>query len=200
MTSKLSIPFFYRRCYVFLIAFVSLSISCYQDVIDLDLSDFESEVVIEGNITDQPGPYTVTISKTVSYENSTNFPLVSGAEIVIADDAGNVETLREVRAGTYQTSSLQGVPGKTYTLFVNVEGKEYTASCSMPEPLELDSVTYDLYDQFAYLRCEFADREGMDEFFRLNIYRNEICVCSTPVRITACPLLQSAYSTTVYRP
>lgn len=166
----------FRRGCILLIIITLFSISCYQDVIDLDLSDFESQIVIEGNITNQPGPYTVKISRTAGYEKSRDFPSVSGAEVVIADDAGNSETLRKIRAGRYRTSSLQGVPGRTYSLFVNVDGKEYTASCTMPEPLELDSILYDTYDQFAFLRCEFSDREGTDDFFRLKIYRNETYV------------------------
>lgn len=178
MTRQAKYPFcllFRRDCILFL-AITLFSISCYQDVIDLDLSDLESKIVIEGNITNQPGPYTVKISRTVGYEKSRDFPRVSDAEVVIADDAGNSETLREIRPGMYWTSSLRGVPGRTYSLSVNVDGKEYTASCTMPSPLELNSILYDIYDQITLLRCEFIDREGTDDFFRLKIYRNETYV------------------------
>ena len=178
MMSQWKYPFFllFRRGCILLPAITLFSISCYQDVIDLDLSDFESQIVIEGNITNQPGPYTVKISRTVGYEKSRDFPPVYGAEVVITDDAGNFETLREIRSGRYWTSSLKGVPGRTYSMSVNVDGKEYTASCTMPEPLELNSILYDIYDQLAFLRCEFSDREGIDDFFRLKIYRNETYV------------------------
>ena len=150
---KYKLCLFYRSVLIFLIMITFLSISCYQDVVDLDLSEFDSQIVIEGIITDEPGPHTVRITKTISYESSRDFPSVSGAEVVISDDSANIETLRAIRSGTYRTDELQGVPGRTYTLSVSVEGEEYTASCTMPEALELDSITYDIYGGIAYLRC-----------------------------------------------
>ena len=163
---------FYRYMLIFLIMLTVLSISCYQDVVELDLSEFDSRIVIEGIITDQPGPHRIRITRTISYESSGDFPSVSGAEVVISDDSDYTETLRAFRAGTYQTDEFQGVPGRTYTLSVFVEGEEYTASCKMPEAVELDSITYNIYGGIAYLRCVFYDREGIDDFFRLKIYRN----------------------------
>jgi hypothetical protein len=148
------------------------AVSCYQDVIDLDFSEFESQIVIEGNITDQPGPYTVNISRTASHNRTDRFPLVAGAEVIISDDAGNAETLREEKAGCYRTREFEGVPGRTYSLFVEVEGEEYSATCKMPEPMQLDSVGYDLYGSEAFLRVAFTNREGVDDYIRFLVYQN----------------------------
>jgi len=110
--------------------------SCYQDVVDINLSELDQQIVIEGSITNQPGPYKIKISKTASLYQPGSIPRVSGANVVIFDDLDNFETLNEIVAGIYQTSSMQGVPGRTYTLQVITEGKEYTAISKMPVPVE----------------------------------------------------------------
>ena len=147
-------------------------VACYQDVIELDFSEFESQIVVVGSITDQPGPYTVNISKTKSHNNRQRFPVVVGAEVIISDDAGNSETLSEEKAGCYRTASLQGVPGRTYTLFVEVDGESYTAVSKMPEPMVFDSVGYDLYGNDAFLRVAFTNRKDVEDYMRFILYRN----------------------------
>jgi hypothetical protein len=77
-----------------LIAFIFCS--C-EKVIDIDLNKADSRIVIEGNITDQAGPYTVRISKTVNFDESNTFPAISGALVKISDNAGNSETLTETQ-------------------------------------------------------------------------------------------------------
>ncbi len=152
---------------------IFLAASCYQDVIDLDFSEFGSQIVIEGIITDQPGPYTVNISRTASHNNTDRFPLVSGAEVIISDDVGNSEMLRQVKAGLYRTQTLQGVPGRTYYLYVQVEVEEYTAECFMPEAMEFDSIGYALYGNDAFLHIEFTTRVDVENYLRFELYQNE---------------------------
>jgi hypothetical protein len=133
--------------------------SCYQDVIDIDLSEIEQKIVIEGTITNQPGPHTVKISKTASIYQESSFPKVSGAKVIIYDDSGNIETLSEKEAGVYQTSLLQGVPGRNYTLSVIAEGKEYLATSKMPVPLDFYSIDCEPNQHPVYeLSCSFYDR------------------------------------------
>ena len=62
-------------------------VSC-EKVIDVDLSSVEPQIVIDGTITDQPGPYTVKISKTGDYFNPGAFPAVTGASVTISDNRG----------------------------------------------------------------------------------------------------------------
>jgi len=152
---------------------IPVCFSCYRDVIDLDLEDIEPQIVIEGIITDQPGPYQVRISKTGNYNQLKDFPPVSGAEVFINDNHGKSEMLREIRAGLYETQELQGMPGRTYTLKVNAEGKEYSASSRMPEALTLDYVGLNNYGWGFVLICAFTDRQGIEDYCRLKIFKNE---------------------------
>ncbi len=149
-----------------------LCFSCYRDVIDLDLDDIEPQIVIEGIITDQPGPYQVRLSKTGDYNQLKDFPPVSGAEVFINDNYGNSEMLREIEAGLYETQELQGISGRTYTLQVIAEGKEYSASSKMPEALTLDYIWFINHGWGFVIVCAFTDREGIEDYCRLKIFKN----------------------------
>jgi len=86
--------------------------SCYRDVIDLNLEDLGQQIVIEASISDRSGPYQVRISKTGGLNQTRNHWQVPGAEILISDNQGNSELLREVGAGLYETESLRGRVGR----------------------------------------------------------------------------------------
>ena len=95
--------------FIIIVLYTSLSqISCYRDGINLDLDEFGSQMVIEGIVTDQAGPYQVRVTKTGPLNQLGNFPVVSGAEVTIYDDLGNAEALSEIQDGLYETQSLQG--------------------------------------------------------------------------------------------
>ncbi len=98
-------------------------------------------MVIEGVVTDQAGPDSVLVSKTGDYFTpALTFPQVSNAFVTIFDDRGNGDTLKEASSGLYYSSALQGVPGRTYTLKVTAEGKEYDALSTMPYKVMIDSL------------------------------------------------------------
>ncbi len=107
---------------------------------------FVEQLVVEGQITDQPGPYLVKISKTVPinqqfYKTSP----ISHASVVIQDDQGNSEALYEGSSGNYYTYSTQGVIGRSYSIKITTaEGGIYQ---SKPEKLlpvgDFDNLRYE---------------------------------------------------------
>lgn len=157
-------------------ALVLLGFTSCQEVIEIELKDAEPMIVIEANITDQPGPYQVVISKSVSFSADNVFPTVSGATVLIADDAGNSEMLSETAAGTYVTTSFQGVPGRTYTLTVIAEGKTYTAQSYMPQAVTLDSLLVEpgtgFGDTIYYIIPQWQDPVGTGNYYRCIQYQN----------------------------
>ncbi len=110
-------------------------------VIDIDLNSTDPQYVIEGEITNEGRPYQIKITKTVNFSESNNFPAVSNAVVLLSDDAGNIETLREVMPGLYETKTMQGTPGRTYTLSVQHNGKTFTSVSRMPYLVPLINVT-----------------------------------------------------------
>ena len=115
-----------------LMAFFGLA-SC-QKVINIDLNTASPQLVVEANVSDNPGPYFVKLSKTVSLSDITEIPPVTGANVEISDSLGNSETLVEVKDGIYQASTLQGIPGHKYTLTITADGQTYESVSKMPYP------------------------------------------------------------------
>ena len=108
------------------------SVSC-QKVVSIDLNNANPQMVAEAIVTDGPGPYTVTLTKSGDYFSpSLYFPPVTHAFVTIADNLGVTDTLKETSAGTYRTSVLHGSQGKSYALRIVAEGKEYDAVSTMP--------------------------------------------------------------------
>jgi len=95
----------------------------------------EPVLVVDGLITDQPGPYTVRLSWT-SGTSETDAPalVVTGADVRISDGNGLSVRLTESVPGTYVTDSaaIRGQIGHTYTLSISADGQEYQ---STEEPL-----------------------------------------------------------------
>ncbi|WP_077134148.1 DUF4249 domain-containing protein [Spirosoma montaniterrae] len=120
-----------------------LGLSSCEKVIDVDLRDTDTKTVIEGNITDQAGPYTVRVSQTANFNESGTGQTLDNATVLITDNTGQRDTLRGVGNGLYQTRTLRGTPGRAYTLSVTVGGKLYTATSTMPQPVVLDKLTYE---------------------------------------------------------
>jgi hypothetical protein len=93
-------------------------ISACVDRIDFNVPAANLQLVVEGKITDQPGPYTVKVSNALDL-NSTEAtpPPVTGAKITLLDDEGNSETFVEDLPGLYITSGIiRGKIGHAYSI------------------------------------------------------------------------------------
>lgn len=130
----------YYKIHIFF--FIICILSC-KKVITVNLKNATPQIVIQGNITNEPGPYTITISKTVNYTNDNIFPPVTGATVTIKDNTANItDVLTETSPGKYQTNTIQGVQEHSYTLNVTAQGKQYTATSTMPKQIPLDTITF----------------------------------------------------------
>jgi hypothetical protein len=123
----------------FLLIFFSL-FGC-KKVIDVNLKNADSRIVITGEVNNLPGPYKVSVSQSVNFASDNDFPPVSGALVIITGN-GVTETLDEKEPGIYFTKNLVGKPGESYTLTVSFDGKTYTSTSVMPKPVHLDSLTF----------------------------------------------------------
>lgn len=146
--------------------------SC-QNVISIDLNKTNPHIVIEGKVTDQPAPDTVTISKTGNYFDPVlEFPPVSDATVIISDNEGNMDTLQETIPGTYTTSTLHGVAGRTYSLTVTAEGKTYSGSSFLPQKVLIDSLSTSSFrspdgDKGYEINVTFTDPPETKNYYRL---------------------------------
>lgn len=165
---------------IYIILFLILFAAC-EKVIDIDLNSTDPQIVIEGVITDKPGPYTVKISQTTDYFNPSQNPMLSNAYVVISDNEGNSEVLLESEPGIYQTSTIQGVIGRTYSLSVNIDGDIFNASSYLPELTPIDSLGYDespspfgKNDNNYLITCYFRDVKDVENYYRVRLYKNSV--------------------------
>lgn len=158
---------------------IGIIFSC-EDVIELDLDRVEPRMVVEANISNQPGPYAVFLSETRDFYDDNNFKPRAGADIIIYDEVGNRDILRETTPGTYQTNTIRGIPGVKYTLDINYDGKKYTAFSTMPvhfNPIDSLIVAYEeesiFRDEGYYATVTTQDPKGVDNYYRLKIFVND---------------------------
>lgn len=149
-----------------------------EEIINIDLNTASPHLTVMAIVTDQPGPYYVNLSKTESFFSSNDsFPEVRNAAVTISDDAGNSDILQESVPGTYKTSTLRGVSGRTYHLKIMAEGLTYEASSYLPYPVKLDSVISQKIIATGprskegknkyYVKCYFDDPAGSADFYRI---------------------------------
>jgi hypothetical protein len=115
------------------------------DRITIPTNAIPEQLVVDGMITDQPGPYTVKLFRTQELNDQLGNTLnVKNAAVVIEDNNGVKESLVETAPGNYVTKNLVGTIGKTYTLKITTaEGLQYE---SEPEKLvgvgDIRNITY----------------------------------------------------------
>ena len=106
-----------------------------------------SALIVDGYITDQPGPHQITLSFSTDYTvTSLNF-VVSGANVSVTDDLGNRQSFNEIGRGVYRTpASYQGQPGRTYKLTIVLpDGRRYE---SKPEKIKAVPAIDRIYDEY----------------------------------------------------
>lgn len=168
-----------RASFLFLCCLI---ISSCIDRISIEIPDsYTSQLIVDGVITDEPGPYTVKLSRATRIEKFLllDKKFVTDAKITISDNDGNTELLKETEPGTYQTKAngIQGVVGREYSIKIQTkDGKEFESLPDKMNPVgELDSLYYEfesyipLADQTRYGFRFYIDATGIpgvDNFLR----------------------------------
>lgn len=157
----------------FILFFGLLLISSCIDRIDITVpKSITSQLVVEGLITDEPGPYTVKLSLAAPVDGFLKFSkAITAKQVTLFDNAGNSEALVETETGTFQTrpNGIRGVIGREYTLRIETrDGKIYE---SLPDKLnpvgDVDSLYYEfesyepLNEQTQYGFRFFMDGQGL---------------------------------------
>lgn len=158
------------RTFLYLLV-CTLLFAC-QEEITLDLPETSPKLVIEGLLTDGPGPHTVKLTTTSDYFHKGQEPVAEGARVIIRDDAGNREVLTEVSKGLFRSYNIKGVPARTYTLRVEYNNQEYEASGTLIPSPEIDSLEYRFVEETA-LKEEgyYIYFYGKTDKSRINYYR-----------------------------
>ena len=122
----------------FLMSLFALFTSC-EKVIEIDLEDADTQVVIEANLATGEAPFQVKISTTAPYFESGLPQAIEHATIRLLDENGNVYAVPHVQNGIYATLVNANVE-QTYTLEVEIDGELYVAKSYLPAPVLLEEI------------------------------------------------------------
>lgn len=141
-----------------------LAVSCVTEF-QPDAVSIPPSLIVEGEITDQPGPYMIRLTRTADYSYRSINLLETGATVTISDNLGNQEILQE-NTGVYSTKAtgLRGVAGRTYKVTIKTkDGKVYESS---PELLKTAPPIQKLYYKYTVepTGLLFSRRQGWDVY------------------------------------
>lgn len=126
---------------IILFGFLSACTEKFYPEIETELSI----LVIDGKITNQPGPYEIRLFNTVDLIDADTIKPEQDAIIVIYDDLGNSDTFLESAPGVYlsQDPSFQGQIGRSYWIeIVTSSGTRYE---STPEKIQPEVTIESIY-------------------------------------------------------
>jgi len=168
-----------RRLLIIVLVSSFIVTSC-EKVIDVNLDNAEKKYVIEGILTDQAGQCEVTITQTKNFNEDNTFTPVTGATVNITDNSTGITTaLGEEPGGVYKHATLAGTFGKTYTLRVSINGTDYTASSTMPQLVNMDTIyvsddTWFDGKAIKMSNVEYDDPAGSANYYKFVRYLNGV--------------------------
>jgi len=132
---------------LYIAVFITLLITSCREKIDINLNNEEfSRMVVEGTITDENIQQTIKLTKTSDFIKPQP-PIPASGAVVSVTDGTSTFLFSEVSPGIYKSNDiLKGEVGKSYSLNIQYEDKEYTASSEMYPAFVADSL-YALYEK-----------------------------------------------------
>jgi len=161
---------FSKRSIKWFITFAILS-ACV-DRISFNVPATQILTVVEGMISDSPGPYTVKVSKSISLNADSlyNQP-IEKAKVKLFDDEGNAEDFTEASPGTYITGGvIQGKMGHSY--YIVIETLEGTIFKSQPDKINPVGEIEQIYYTFAAGTTQTNTVEVENDVFNISVDAN----------------------------
>ena len=138
--------YFGPKLLIFFAFVIMLFMSTCIDPFTPKIDNFESLLVVDALLTDEPGPYYVKLTNTSETGVGGNENVITGATIFVSDDFGNVfdyhfDNLKNMYLSN--DTSFRGEVGRTYVLHILYDGKEYLSNPSLMYPKEeIDTIYY----------------------------------------------------------
>ena len=126
---------------LFFFVIVIFSNSCIEEY-SVKVSKYDNSLIVDGMITNLPGPYEVKLSQT-SALNAVEFTPVKNADVSISDNLGNSVNLFELEDGSYTTgtSDFTGIVGREYKIIIISDNNTYSTDfAKLQEPIEIKSM------------------------------------------------------------
>jgi hypothetical protein len=134
---------FLKKAKYFTITILGIwAVTACVDLYDAGLNTNIKKLVVDGEITNLPGPYRVTLQQSSPFGTKDFSPPPFNAVVSIVDNLGNAETLTDLGFGVFETVKTQGVVGRSYTLKIKIGDKKvYTSTPqTIKAPIKVDKV------------------------------------------------------------
>lgn len=159
---------------IFIVLLTSILFWSCDEPIHLDVNQSTSRVIIEGQVTNQPGYQYVKVTRSGGFYDTGESPRIENAAVLVKDNEGNEYPFIHNPGGYADStgyylpvSSFTGEIGRTYHLNVTVDGEVYEAEDKMYGVTTVDSLTYQInYD-------EKDDPKDYGRFYEVLIYAKE---------------------------
>ncbi|MFM9840599.1 MAG: DUF4249 domain-containing protein [Cyclobacteriaceae bacterium] len=134
------------------------------DRLGITVPNASLQLVVDGAITDAPGPYTVKLSRTRRLADFAAPPTVLAKSVTIFDNEGNSEILTETTTDVFQTSptGMRGAIGKEY--FVRIEMHDGKVYESIPEKIRPPGTVDSIYYEF---QTKVSEKGIANYYFRI---------------------------------
>ncbi|MFW6290414.1 MAG: DUF4249 domain-containing protein [Mariniphaga sp.] len=170
----------FRQRYSLLIctSLLLLLLSGCEKVIDVDLSESEPAIVIEGNLSFGEGDLEVKVTKTGSYFSNEPTEKVKNAEVYLENGPAFNLKAKEIGNGLYKLTGLPVNLNSVYRLTVKTDKEEYTGVSELNPLVKIDSLTYEYHSEQVFfeggyrLSLYFNDPPGKENYYRVKVYRN----------------------------
>lgn len=183
--------------YFFTALFLSVCFGCEKEI-ELKVNNIDKNLVIEGYVTNEPGPYYIRVTRTGDYYTPNVFEGVPNATLVLTetgpDGIALVDTLSVTDSlfdygingkkygGFYRTNKItQSRARSVYHLKVVADGKTYEATSGLPDYIFLDTVLVRyvpvaesaLRKKGFYITAVGKEPDTLGNNYRLKAYRND---------------------------
>lgn len=136
----------YHHLSLGILASLLLLLTACEEVIDYETKEGPALLVVDGWITNQPGPQAITLTWSTSFFNGQP-KAVTGAEVTVTDDVGNMYVFNDLLGNGVYTWDSQGTDtlgriGRKYVLQIKNGAEMYSASNVMKRVPAIDSIIY----------------------------------------------------------
>lgn len=167
--------------YLLLLASYIFLSGCEKEI-QVDLPDAEKKIVVEGVIEQGMHPYVILTKSSPYFAPISDFTsdlFITDAIVIVSDgiisdtltSSLDMEIYDPYPIFAYRSNHITGEIGKTYSLTVIAEGKTLTATTTIPQPIELDSLWFkeDLGaedDSLGYIWAHLTDPDTIGNSYR----------------------------------
>jgi len=162
------------RNYIILLILSSVAFAACEKTVLLDVTQSQPHVIIEGQVTNQPGYQFVKVTWSSGFYSSGKSPRIENAAVSVSDDAGNhYDFIHNPggdadSAGYYRPAQpFVGVEGRTYHLTVQVEESLFEAKDLLSPVTAIDSLATRINEE------ERDDPDKVGKYYEVLLFAKE---------------------------